>query len=107
MLCESGSACMLMASSVDVDEMSDLWFLLTTLSSKGSYECSCMKATILLETLASFGTAQLYIALQDSQDHGEIRSYDLHTKEYLETVAGIDKPLELPMTTFQQEDYLD
>jgi len=65
-------------------------------NTKGSYECACTEGYVLDGTTACkyVGSAQLLIALEDANDnHGEIRSLDLHSGAYLETVADIQKPV--------------
>ena len=38
------------------------------------------------------GTAQLFLTMM-SDTSGQIRSYDLHTKEYVQVVSGVQEPV--------------
>jgi len=64
-------------------------------NNKGGFECGCNDGYHLEgnSTCLFTGSATLYIALQNDINSGQIRSYDLHTKEYLEAVSSIDNPV--------------
>jgi len=61
---------------------------------KGGYECSCKEGYLLVNSTSCHygGTAQVFIAME-SDDGGEIRSYDFHTKKYLPVVKGVRQPV--------------
>jgi len=89
-LAKDGKSCQ------DVDECMEFGFCSQLChNTKGSYECACSEGYVLDGTSSCkyVGSAQLLIALEDTYDHGEIRSLDLHTGDYLETVADIKKPV--------------
>lgn len=63
-------------------------------NTKGGYECDCLAGYSLVNKTScqSVGSAQIFITL-DSESSGEIRSYDLHTREYLLIAIGVEKPV--------------
>lgn len=63
-------------------------------NTEGSFECSCIEGYILSNKTGCLfsGLAQLFLTSED-EFIGEIRTYELHTREYYPVVSGIDKPV--------------
>jgi len=62
-------------------------------NTEGSFQCSCQEGYLLNNRSCQYiGTAQLFITMM-SDKSGEIRSYDLHTKEYLGVVGPVREPV--------------
>jgi len=60
---------------------------------KGGFTCSCKEGYLLTNTSCQYvGTAQLFLTMM-SDTSGQIRSYDLHTKEYVQVVSGVQEPV--------------
>eukprot|EP00088_Acartia_fossae_P028899 TRINITY_DN296_c0_g1_i2.p1 TRINITY_DN296_c0_g1~~TRINITY_DN296_c0_g1_i2.p1 ORF type:complete len:1146 (-),score=231.79 TRINITY_DN296_c0_g1_i2:150-3587(-) len=62
---------------------------------KGKYACSCRDGyTVEGNSCKYSGMAHLFIALEgDNYNKGEIRSYNLATKQYIKAVDNVDKPV--------------